>query len=377
LTNQGITDKETKGKLGKRIISFLITEENRLKLKRYLKNKSRTRRLRKEFKESGSQLKDLNRVCSENTSYITAPLALISQIQRSGGTLLSQLFDGHPEIHAHPDELQIGNPKKYIWPRINLSDSPEQWFEMLFEDIVIRFFKTGYKKMPKQVKYDETFPFVFLPSLQRKIFLNYIDSVESITQRDVFNAYMTSYFGAWLNNQNNYGPKNIVTAFTPRLAMPKDNMESFFQIYPDGRLISIIRDPKNWFPSALRHDERKYGDIRYAIGQWKDSAQAMLRNKARYGHNVCIIRFEDLVSDTERVMRYLAQFLNIEFENILLMPTFNKLPIVADTSFRIEKPGIIASTLSRYKTLKEEEVEIINEMTREVYQMVLDAAVKC
>jgi len=28
---------------------------------------------------------------------VREPLVLISQIQRSGGSLLSQLFDGHPE----------------------------------------------------------------------------------------------------------------------------------------------------------------------------------------------------------------------------------------------------------------------------------------
>ena len=39
---------------------------------------------------------------------VTDPLVLVSQIQRSGGTLLSQLFDGHPECHAHPHELKIG-----------------------------------------------------------------------------------------------------------------------------------------------------------------------------------------------------------------------------------------------------------------------------
>ena len=29
---------------------------------------------------------------------VNVPLVLISQVQRSGGTLLSQLFDGHPEV---------------------------------------------------------------------------------------------------------------------------------------------------------------------------------------------------------------------------------------------------------------------------------------
>jgi hypothetical protein len=52
-------------------------------------------------------------------------------------------------------------------------------------------------------------------------------------------AYMTSYFGAWLNNQNYSGEKKFITAFTARLAMGQDNMEAFFDIYPDGCLISV------------------------------------------------------------------------------------------------------------------------------------------
>src|SRR5437667_1135310 len=64
---------------------------------------------------------------------VREPLALISQISRSGGTLLSQLFDGHPQCHAHPDELMIGYPRRRHWPQLDLQDSPERWFEMLAE----------------------------------------------------------------------------------------------------------------------------------------------------------------------------------------------------------------------------------------------------
>jgi hypothetical protein len=127
----------------------------------------------------------------------------------------------------------------------------------------------------------------------------------------VFDAYMTSYFGAWVNNQNRLGVKKYITAFTPRLAMMDTNMASFFNIYPWGRLISVVRDPKNWFPSATRHQFDKYGDIEKALDQWNDSARSMVRNKQKYGDRVCIITFEDLVQRTEAVMRYLADFLNI------------------------------------------------------------------
>jgi len=322
-----------------------------------------------EFKGSKSQLKNMYEVCSEYIFPVTSPLALISQVQRSGGSLLSQLFDGHPELHAHPHELKIGYPKKHIWPKIDLNEHPKRWLEVLFEERVITHFKGGYKKERKQ---DEAFPFIFMPSVQSRIFLKYLSSVESKTLRDVFDAYMTSYFGAWVNNQNTSGNKKFITAFTARLAMRIDNMESFFEIYPDGRLISIVRDPKNWFPSAVRHDALKYGDIRSALGLWRESTQAMIQNKDKFRERVCILRFEDLVSNTELVMRHLADFLGIQFDEILLTPTFNKFNIRANTSFAREEAAILDSTLRRYKTLRDEELKFINEMTEGEYRKILD-----
>lgn len=337
---------------------------------------TRLKARRQALQDSGLSLEDLFRVCLDHISPVTEPLALISQIQRSGGSLLSQLFDGHPQIHAHPHELKIGYPKKFNWPEIDLNESHERWFKILFEDSVIRLFKEGYKKEPTS---DITFPFIFLPALQRKIFLKYLESIDAPNLRHVFDAYMTSYFGAWLNNQNSTGQKRFITAFTPRLAMMKANMDSFFEIYPDGRLISIVRNPKNWFPSALRHNVKikkdKYADIEIALHQWKENAEAMIWTKQKYDQRVCIIRFEDLISDIEAVMRHLAQFLNIEFDNILLTPTFNKSSITANTSFDEEKPGIVKSTLSRHQTLSVKELETIAEMTQDAYQEVLKAAV--
>jgi len=359
--------------LGNSAVNSIIAQEGKISLKRYRKTLSRKKMLTGEFKESKSQLQNICEICSEYISPVTSPIALISQVQRSGGSLLSQLFDGHPELHAHPHELKIGYPKKYMWPKIDLNEPPQRWLEMLFEDKVIEHSKGGYKKERKQ---DEVFPFIFMPSVQSRIFLKYLSSVESQTLRDVFDAYMTSYFGAWLNNQNTSGNKKFIIAFTARLAMSMNNMESFFEIYSDGRLISIVRDPKNWFPSALRHDPVKYGDIRSALGLWYESTQAMIRNKEKFGERVCIIKFEDLVSRTEPVMRHLAYFLDIQFDEILVTPTFNGSPIRANTSFEIKQSGILNGTLTRYKTLTDDELEIIDKMTKEEYQKVLDNIVE-
>jgi hypothetical protein len=354
--------------LGNSLLESIVAEDGKVSLRRCFKIRYHSLKRDREFRKDSIHLKSLSQSYLEHISPVNSPLVLISQVQRSGGSLLSQLFDGHPEVHAHPHELKIGNPKKYIWPEIDLKDSPERWFEILFEDIVVRHLRYGYKKMEK---YEDTFLFIFLPSLQKEIFFKYLDSVKANSLRDVFDAYMTSYFGAWVNNQNVLGQKKVITAFTPRLANIPENMKSYFDIYPDGKLISVIRDPKNWFPSAVRHNLNKYGDIRQALNQWNESAQSMLWNKETYGDRVCIINFDDLVKRTEAVMRYLTQFLNIQFDDILLTPTFNKIPIKPNTSFKLEDPGIIVSVLNRYKTLKQEELAVIEEMTGKLYEKVL------
>ena len=358
-------EKDIKQRLSERVISYFIGQYAKVRYKIWM--------LRKEDNESELNLQDFSRICSENVLPVTSPLALISQIQGSGGTLLSQLFDGHPELHVHPHELLIGHPEKHNWPRIDLSDGPEKWFEVLFEDIVSRYNREGYK-MEKENK--ESFPFIFIPALQREIFLNYIDSVQSITLRDVFDAYMTSYFGAWLSNQNYYGPKKFVTAHTMRLATAKDNMESFFEIYPDGRLIFIVRDPNSWFPSAKKRWPGSYTDVGRAAGEWNKSAQAMLWNKEKYGGCVCIIKFEDLIRKTEAAMRFLAEFLGIEFDDILLTPTFNKFPVKANASFKVKDQGTLNSLLSTEKTLTEHEVDTIEKETSEIYSLVRRESVR-
>jgi len=358
-------EKDIKQGLSERVISYFIGEYVKIRYKIWM--------FRKEANESKLNLQDLSRICSEHVLPVTSPLALISQIQGSGGMLLSQLFDGHPELHVHPHELMIGYPEEHIWPRIDLSDTPARWFEILFEDIVSEYNKKGYKQDEEE---QEAFPFIFIPSLHREIFLKYLDGVQSITLRDVFDAYMTSYFGAWLNNQNYYGSKKFIAAYTPRLEMIKENMESFFDVYPDGRLISVVRNPKSWFTSARKRWPRKYTDGGQAVSKWNKSAQAMLWNRERYGDRVCLIQFEDLVSKTEAVMRFLAQFLNVEFDDILLAPTFNKFTRKASTSFKVKSQGALKSRLSGDDTLPEHEADAIEKVTSETYSLVLRESVR-
>jgi hypothetical protein len=303
------------------------------------------------------------------------PLVLVSQIQRSGGTLLSQLLDGHPQCHAHPYELYTGYPDKTIWPVLDLAGDPDGWFNMLFEAPVTKLFREGYSKYGKgRDEKPELFPFLFPPTLQQSLFRHCVARQPPESQRDVFDCFFTSYFNAWLDNHNLYtGPKKYVTAFVPRLAMDAQQVAGFFAAYPDGRLVTIVRDPQGWYVSARRHGS-SYCDLREAMAVWAASTRAALDAKTRYGSAVCVLGFTDLLSDTAGVMRRLADYLGIDFHASLLTPTFNGRPIKADSSFVVPDYGVLQAPLHRAQSeLTAAEVDYIDQQAADLYAQSLAA----
>ena len=359
---------DAKAQRGKRTLNFLISDEKRKRLGAFLKNRSREKMVTKADRQRQSHLNDLVHTCLKHITPVTAPLVLISQARYSGGALLNSLFDGHPQIYAHPHTLTIGYPDKHLWPVLDLDDKPQHWFEILFEETLIEQIEAGCRPEESQALSQ---PFVFLPLLQKRIFLAYLDSLKAISPSDVFQAYMTAYFGAWLNYRNQGQPKKIVSAFSPRLALEENNMASFFEVYPNGKLISLVREPLDWFSSVSGSEPEFFGDVQSAMAVWEKNARAMLRNKQRHGDHVCLIKFEDLVTRTESVMRFLAGFLTLQFDDVLMTPSFNSAPILSADHTKMESSDTMQHHTETKSPLGDDVLNVIREMSSESYQLVL------
>ena len=298
-----------------------------------------------------SEEEEYRQLCTarlEHVVPVSEPLILVSQIQRSGGTLLSQLFDGHPECHAHPSEVYIGHPRKWDWPQLDL-DRPDSWFDLLYEPPVELHLREGYVKHKESRAFGhEVYPFLFLPGLQRSIF-DACAAGPPAGERDVLDWYFTSYFNAWLDNQNLYAaPKRAVTGFTPRLATSPDNVARFFDCYPDGRLVTIVRDPAGWYASASGY-RAQYADPEEALSQWSESTSAAIAAHERFGDAVILVTYEDLVLETEATMAALADRTGISMHPSLLEPTFNGRPVRANSSLGAAEHGVIADRANAHR----------------------------
>lgn len=311
------------------------------------------RRRHRAFHGRLANLEDLRRNGVRFARPVDQPLILISQIQRSGGTLLSQLFDGHPACYAHPHELKIGYPDKFTWPALDVRESPDRLFDRLFEDKHIKLMRVGYSKG----RGDSAIPFCFIPSLQRDIFINVLSHVQAPTERDIFNAYFTSYFNAWLDLQHKYAEKQIITGFVAGLSLFPAQMDRYFAVYPDGCLLAVVRHPADWYASAKRLKSKAhiFGDAASAARWWRHSIDALLTIKQHYGEKVVLLDFCRLVSDTPSVMQGLCARLGIAYDEVLNQPTFNTVPIGANTSFAIDTQGVSKDVIDRKSTLSSEE----------------------
>lgn len=323
-----------------------------------------------EFILPGLQMRRLYAIRRQKLVPVRQPMLLISQIQRSGGSLLNQLLDGHPELWTHPHELKIGYPRKENWPDLDLNGQPREWYRLLFEESTLNFFRQGFRKSAYDAKRGHYYPMVMLPHLQRRLFLDLMEKRPG-TQREIIDAYFTSYFNSWIDCQGFYKEKKFVTAFVPKLASYPDSVERFFRDYPDGRMISVIRRPESWFVSYKVTKTKHYQDAGKMLDQWIASAQGMMDNKKRYGDRVMNISFERLLKESEVVMSAVCRFSGLTMQKELLRPTFQDFELPANSRFEVGKQGLIDAPVDRASSLTEEERLLIKERTESLYGKVL------
>jgi Sulfotransferase family len=312
----------------------------------------------------------------EHLVEVRQPLVLISQIQRSGGTLLSQLFDAHPEVHAHPWELEIGHPRRTNWPQIDLAASPAEWYQILNEKPAQKLVR-GYRKAgPWSDPEPEHHPFLYLPALRRAIFLHLVGTRPVEGERAVLDAYFTAYFNAWLDDHNLYtGPKKLVTGFAVRMNADPGSLDRFFDVYPDGVHITIVREPRAWYASA-RKLRAQFEHPEEAIELWRQSAQAGIEAAQRFGDRVLLLTYENLVLDTEKTMSAVADRLGIAFSPALLEPTFNGRPIRANSSHAVGRHGVLADRVDSYRSaLDSGTIARVEELVGDAYERAVAAAV--
>jgi hypothetical protein len=297
---------------------------------------------------------------------VAEPLLLVTQIGRSGGTLLARIFDGHPQCHVVPHELG-----RMVRGLQGVEEGREPWEALTPLQQEDRF-ERGFRQSGKRLHGDRSRqPFLLPPIFQRVLFERTVAKAGARTTREIADAYLTAYFNSWLDNRNlRAGPKRWVVGFEPGLP-PRRVLD---RVYPDGRAISLVRDPWSWYASARRFNPKRYGERGDAIAQWKEATETSIAWQAEEPVRVALLSFRDLVSATEETMRSLAAWLGLDFAPSMLEPTFNGLPIGPNSSYASPDALVSPEPLERgRRELSPDDVAYVDEHAAELYERALEA----
>jgi len=253
-----------------------------------------------------------------NAAYLENPV-FICGMQKSGTNLLRNLLDSHKSLVVLPSDGLSG--------RILSDSTPE------FSDSVRHFLKRLLEPLagspPNWILSEKAGDYKPYLELSRLYFAYFRSNQNSIVGccKSIVSAYSQS------SGRNGFSFKYWVEK-TPKNSR---NIETLLNHFPPARFIQIIRNPLAVTASISKKmpvKKRKFdlqshiylADLIMKTGQ--DNLKRL--GTSRYK----IVFYEDLTTRTEETMRSICEFLDIEFDKNLLVPTVNGIPARSNTSFK-------------------------------------------
>jgi len=260
------------------------------------------------------------------------PLVLVSAWNESGGGFLHRLFDGHPELMVYPFELQLGTgalrdgfsdwfSAKYRWPELP-QDLDAASPDGLFKAFMDQELKSTLAE-PDTAKH-RAYALDFGLDDARALFraaLAQTDRSGGRTRRAVVEAYVRAVFTAWTGRRAS-GRERFFLGHCPTVNLDADH----FLHEMDGlAMIQVVRSPISGF-ADFRRRVPGMDPGRFAV-KWSLVNALSVFWQGKYPDRVRTVFFEDLLADREAAMRGLCGFMGVDFEDVLLEPTFNGAPM--------------------------------------------------
>ena len=248
---------------------------------------------------------------------------LINSQQRSGGSLLARMFDGHFNLCVFPHEMRFSQAKDKLPPLDKFqTENFETVLKMLNTEGNFRgtklFSKQQYESHEITFDYDK-FLFQFRQLWQK-------DGLESRSMGRAFLAEAEAFFRV-VNGGRLWREENEIRYFVGHCArswlIPA---EKIFKEFPDSFILQPIRDPRALVASKKQvssNVEQKSPDvIELHINQWIDSVVQGLKSALRFPDRYCVIKYEDLVAEPEATMKNLSEFLGLPYNKVLSEPHY-------------------------------------------------------
>jgi hypothetical protein len=268
---------------------------------------------------------------------------------KSGTTLLVSLLDSHPQLIVYPNETFFF---RGFVPEMRKRDLDEKI--SLAQRYLLHFFERGLIDPDNQEAGE--------PS-QNQFFMDYAQTCQEMVHEvdkngvrhdgDLLSAAIVAYGRV-------YGRISADTKYWIEKTPYNEHFaELIFSWWPDARCIHIVRDPRdNYLTYQRKHQGLSAED--FSIG-WNSSLQIGYQNEKQFGKDhYLLLRYEDLTIEPEKTLQELIDFLEIEDDEVLRIPTSDGIPWEGNSQFGDKFQGISSKPVGRWKReLDDRNVNII------------------
>jgi hypothetical protein len=208
------------------------------------------------------------------------PVPFVVGVGRSGTTMLRLMLDAHPQLTIPPET-------HFVPDLIEMFESvpvtPDMVYERLVEDRRWEDFHLDAEALRARLETVE--PFDIEPAL-----------------RTFYELY------AEKEGKPRWGEK------TPNYV---DRMAQISAVLPEARFIHLIRDGRDVAMSRIKRSLKDPPPMARVARNWKRRIKRAQREGAKLDHYL-ELRYEDLVMDTEGVLRQICEFIELEFDSAML-----------------------------------------------------------
>jgi len=269
------------------------------------------------------------------------------------------LLDSHPELLVFPEETRffqrvLGHPERC---------NPDY----LFSETAVNVLAHDKLSMPSG---ERDYSDIDYPTYQESLRARWAGGKQD--QRALFEAIFFAYGQVKDQLDKKYSVEK--TPFNERY------LHQAVEMWPDLRAIYIARDPRDNYCSYRKQRQNQVAanpkDSAYSmlseqefIAYWLDSLLYWERFSARHKHQTLMLRYEDIVQNPQDELKRICDFLAIEWDDTLLMPTRNNHPWSGNSIYGTQHTGISASSLGRYREkLSTEKIEYLESWLRKSMQ---------
>ena len=220
------------------------------------------------------------------------PIFFILGRPRSGTTLLTTLFNAHPNVRIAP-EFPILLPLYQKFRKVR------DWDEAAirsFADHLFRHYVFNNRTLDHYMLKKEDFT------------ANLMELKHRGTVQDFLKCINYHSFSVYEKQKTlRIGDKNPVYSIF---------IKRFLKIFPEAKFICIVRDYRDNFVSIKKLSELKMEApiLPLQVYRWKYAVRGFLKYRRKYPDRIRIVRYEDLVTDQEKTVKELFEYIGIAYD---------------------------------------------------------------